>query len=54
MKILLIFLIFYLIISTISAEKARFDNYRVYQISIDNVQHSKLMLEIENYPDGVS
>lgn len=37
-----------------AAEKARYDNYRVYEISIDNDQQLALMQQIEKYPDGVS
>lgn len=54
MKILLTILFLHLITSTAFAERARFDNYRVYEISIENVKQSKLMIEIENFPDGVS
>lgn len=35
------------------AEKARFDNYRVYEVAIEDDQQLELMREIENYPDGV-
>lgn len=35
-------------------EKARYDNYRVYKISIQNQQEVELFVEIENFPDGVS
>lgn len=37
-----------------ASEKARFDNYRVYQISIENDEQLELLQQIENYPDGVS
>lgn len=36
-----------------ASEKARFDNYRVYEIYIENDQQLELMQHIENYPDGV-
>lgn len=36
-----------------ASEKARFDNYRVYEILIENDQQLELMQEIENHPDGV-
>ena len=35
-------------------EKARFDNYRVYEINIENEKQLELMREIESFPDGVS
>lgn len=50
MKVLLVFLFAY---AAAGSEKARYDNYRVYQISIENSQQLELMQEIENYPDGV-
>lgn len=49
---LLVFSLFALL-SFAVAEKARYDNYRVYEILIDNDQQLELMQEIENYPDGV-
>lgn len=39
--------------STISAEKARFDFYRLYEISVDNEVQLNLMKQILEYPDGV-
>jgi hypothetical protein len=39
--------------SNISAEKARFDFYRLYDIAIDNEVHLNLMQQIIDYPDGV-
>lgn len=36
------------------AEKARFDFYRVYEVSIDSDVHLTLMREISDYPDGVN
>lgn len=36
------------------AEKARYDNYRVYEIQIENEQQLELMNHIEANPDGVS
>lgn len=36
------------------SEKARYDNYRVHEIFIDNEEQLKLMQEIDRYPDGVS
>lgn len=40
--------------SLISGEKARFDNYRVYSIEIENVEQLQLMQELENQRDGLS
>lgn len=36
------------------SEKARFDNYRVYEIFVENDQQLELMQQIENNPDGVT
>ena len=36
-----------------TCEKARYDNYRVYEIFVANENHLELMREIQNYPDGV-
>lgn len=33
-------------------EKARFDNYRVYSINVENEEQLKVLLELETYPDG--
>lgn len=54
MKWLTAIIAFYTIFVGISAEKARFDFYRVYEVQIENENHLKLMKEISAYPDGVS
>lgn len=55
MKLLVISLIAVLCVFVVEpSEKARFDNYRVYEISIENEDQLDLMQQIENYPDGVS
>lgn len=41
------------LIAAISCEKARYDNYRMYEIAIENKIQLDLMHEIEKYPDGV-
>lgn len=33
-------------------EKARFDNYRVYSINVENEAQLKVLHELEAYPDG--
>lgn len=35
-------------------EKARFDNYRVYSVNIENVEQLNVLRELETYPDGIS
>ncbi|CRL02092.1 CLUMA_CG015125, isoform A [Clunio marinus] len=53
MKLLVLSLFAFLCVSAIKpAEKARFDNYRLYQVSIENEEQFRLMKEIENHPDG--
>lgn len=39
-------------VSSVFAEKARFDNYRVYTISIQNEKQLKTIQALENNPDG--
>ena len=48
----LIFLV--LVLALVTCEKARYDNYRVYEILIEDDKQLELMQNIENYPDGVS
>lgn len=35
------------------AEKARFDNYRVYTVYIENEEQLKVLRELEIHPDGI-
>lgn len=35
------------------AEKARFDNYRVYKVFVGNDQQLEVMKQIQNFPNGV-
>ena len=42
-----------ILIVAATCEKARYDNYRVYEIFVANENHLELMREIQNYPDGV-
>lgn len=35
-------------------EKARYDNYRLYKLNVDNLRQLALLQEMEKYPDGVS
>lgn len=50
---LLTFSLFVVLCVLAASEKARFDNYRVYEILIDNEEQLELLQAIENYPDGV-
>lgn len=54
MKLLVISLSVLLVVLSGQAEKARYDNYRVYEIFVENEDQLELMKQIENYPDGVS
>jgi hypothetical protein len=47
-------IIFALLCVVALAEKARYDNYRVYQVQVENEQQLELMNFIESNPDGVS
>lgn len=38
----------------VCAEKARFDNYRVYSVSIENEEHLEILREMEIQPDGIA
>lgn len=38
----------------IFGEKARFDNYRVYSIDVENDKQLEVLLELENHQDGLS
>lgn len=33
-------------------EKARFDNYRVYSVNVENEEQLKILNDLEAYPDG--
>ena len=46
--------IIFLLISTIAAEKARYDFYRLYDVSIETEIHLELMRQISENPDGVN
>ena len=35
------------------AEKARYDNYRVYSVYIENEEQLKVLRELEIHPDGI-
>lgn len=37
----------------IIADKARFDNYRVYSIEVENDEQLEVLQELENYQDGI-
>ena len=51
------FLIFVIIVSLFGvslAERARYDNYRIYKVSVENKDQLAVMKMIEENPDGVS
>lgn len=54
MKLILVTVFFLSIGYLTIAEEARYDNYRVYKLSIDNVKQLELLQEMERFPDGVS
>lgn len=53
MKVLA-FLVILVSSQAVFGEKARFDNYRVYSIAIDNDEQLQVLQELENHPDGLS
>ena len=42
-----------LLICSAFAEKARYDNYRVYKVSIDTAEQLEVLQMIDANPDGV-
>lgn len=52
----IIFNIFFinLLVNLVMSEKARYDNYRVYELFIANQNQLELVKEIQSHPDGVS
>jgi hypothetical protein len=40
-------------VGILSAEKARYDFYRLYEIAVKNDEQLNLFHQIEEYPDGV-
>lgn len=54
MKLSVIALFAAVLVLGAQSEKARFDNYRVYEILIENDLQLELLRNIEAYPDGVS
>lgn len=36
------------------ADKARFDNYRVYKLKVDTEEQLEVLQQIESFPDGYS
>lgn len=50
----LAFLVILISSQTIYCEKARFDNYRVYSIVIDDNEQLQVLQQLENNPDGLS
>ena len=52
-SVTLIFFIFCSIFGVLSAEKARFDFYRLYEVAVDNEVQLKLIEQMQEYPDGV-
>lgn len=51
MKFVALFLVLFL---AVNAEKARFDNYRVYSLNIENDEQYKWMKYIEEHSDSVN
>lgn len=54
MKLLPLVIAAFTIGSSVFAEKARFDNYKVYTIQVENEKQLNTLQELEGTPDGVS
>lgn len=54
MKTFLSLLAITLSIGVSVADRARFDNYRVYQFKVESEKQLNILREIENFPDGYS
>lgn len=47
-------LIFSCVLSVVLClEKARYDNYRLYEVQVEDGNHQKLLKTIDEFPDGV-
>lgn len=49
----LVYLVISISLQAIYCEKARFDNYRVYSIVVDNNEQLQALQELENSPNGL-
>lgn len=50
-SVVLLFVIYFV---SISSEKARFDNYRVYRVWIENQKQFDILQELDGNQDGIS
>lgn len=50
---MIVFISILIFFNIIAADKARFDNYRVYSIEIKNEQQLKVLQQLENHQDGL-
>lgn len=46
--------IFVACFAVVFAEKARFDNYRIYSVNIENDEQLNVLRDLQNYPDGIT
>ena len=53
MKIILCLVFVALVFGSVISERARFDNYRVYSINIENAKQLNVLQDLNEYPDGV-
>lgn len=51
--LIVLFTVVLISLESISAEKARFDNYRIYSIEIANEDQLKVLQQLENHQDGL-
>lgn len=50
---LIVFVVLFWIVATTIGEKARFDNYRVYSIEVENDDQLQVLKELENQQNGL-
>lgn len=54
MRSIVVVTIFVATFIVVFGEKARFDNYRVYSVNIENEEQLSVLRELEAYADGIS
>ncbi|XP_058814852.1 zinc carboxypeptidase-like [Topomyia yanbarensis] len=47
-----VFLLIVAVLSAVTAEQARFDNYRVYELHIESAEQLEILQYLEEHPDG--
>lgn len=53
MKLFVVAIFIACFVVAFGSEKARFDNYRVYSVNVENAEQLKVLRELESYSDGI-